>query len=59
VSSTPVSWQSAALQQTPLSHESPLQLTSQLAPPQLICAGQLPPPQLMWVSCVASLSIKF
>jgi hypothetical protein len=50
LSITPDSLQSAALQQTPLPHETPLQLTWQLAPPQLIKPGQLPSPQLMRVS---------
>jgi hypothetical protein len=36
-----------------------LQVTPQTAPPQLICAGQLPAPQVTRVSCVAPLSIKF
>ena len=59
MSVTPDSLQSAALQQTPLPQETPLQLTWQLAPPQLISAGQLPLPQLMRVSCEALLSIRF
>ncbi len=48
-----------ALQQTPLLHELPLQLTLQLAPPQLTCPGHAPSAQVMCVSCVASLSIEF
>ncbi len=51
--------QSVALQQTPLLHELPQQLTLQLAPPQLTCPGHAPSAQVMWVSCLASLSIEF
>ena len=55
----PGSRQSWALQQTPLAHEPSLQLTVQVAPPQLISAGQLLAAHAMFVSLLSPLSSKF
>jgi hypothetical protein len=55
----PVTWQSAAVQHTPLAHDAPLQLTLHVAPWQLMSPGQLPLAHDTVVSRVAALSIKF
>jgi len=49
----------SASQQTPPLHDTPLQLTVQLAPLHLTWPGQAPSAQLMRVSVVATLSIEF
>jgi hypothetical protein len=51
--------QSVALQQTPPPQAVPLQLTVQLAPPQVTCPGHAPSAQLTCVSFSAILSTEF